>query len=127
MPDSNVAITAGSGTLVDTFQLAGGDHQQVVRPAAATAVSLNTWTVTTTGQASQVAADLGRVGLLMVNTSTGRVYLRFDSTIPTSTAHHWFLEPGDRYEVPSALVALAVSMLGTVAAGTVLSCLATAA
>ena len=127
MPDSSVAITAGSGTLIDAFQLAGGDYQQIVRPAAATAVTLNTWTVTTAGQASQIAADAGRVGLLLVSTSSGRVYLRFDATIPTATAHHWFLEPGDRYEVPSALAVLAVSMAGAAAGGTVLSTLATAA
>jgi len=33
MADSNVPITAGSGTTIDTYQLAGGDHRQYVIPA----------------------------------------------------------------------------------------------
>lgn len=124
--DSNVPITAGSGTPVDTFQLAGGDHQQVVRLASSTAVTLNSWTIATSASASQVAADVNRVSMLMVNNGTARVYLRFDSTGPTSAAFHWYLDAGDRWEVPDSLTRLAVSMLGTTASGTVLSTLATA-
>lgn len=125
--DSSVAITAGSGTPIDTFQLAGGDHQQVVRVARATAVgALNTWTVSTTASSSQIAADANRVALLIVSNASARVYLRFDSTAPTAAAHHWYLDPGDRWEVPAELCTLAVSMIGATAGGTVLSTLATA-
>jgi hypothetical protein len=125
--DSSVAVTPGTGANVDTFAVSGGDHQQVVREARATAVgTLNSWTVSTTASTSQIAADAGRVMVLMVSNASGRVYLRLDSTAPTSTAYHWYLDPGDRWEVPVQLSTLAVSMLGASAGGTVLSTLATA-
>jgi hypothetical protein len=128
MADSSVAITAGAGTSIDTFAVAGGDHQQVVREARATAVgTLNTWTVTTAGQAGQIAADAGRVAVLIESAANGRVYFRFDSTVPSAAAHHWYLDPGDRWEVPVQLSTLAISMAGAVAGGTILSTLATAA
>lgn len=126
--DSSVAITAGSGTTIDTFVPSGGDHQQVVRVAWATAVgSTNNWSISTTASTSQIAADINRVGLIITNNGAARVYLRFDSTAPTSSIFHWYLEPGDRWEVPDSLARLAVSMLGTTASGNVLSLLATAA
>lgn len=125
--DSNVPITAGSGTTIDTFALAGGDHQQVVREARATAVTTNSWTVSTTASTSQIAADVNRVMLIMSNQSTVRVYLRFDSTAPTTSTYHWYLDSGDRWEVPEHLCQLAVSMLGeAVGSGSVHSLLATA-
>jgi len=125
--DSNVPITAGSGTTIDTFALAGGDHQQVVREARATAVTTNSWTVATTASTSQIAADVNRVLVIMSNQSTVRVYLRFDSTAPTTSTYHWYLDSGDRWEVPSHLCTLAVSMLGeTTGSGSVHSLLATA-
>jgi hypothetical protein len=125
--DSNVPITAGSGTTIDTFALAGGDHQQVVREARATAVTTNSWTVSTTASTSQIAADVNRVLIIMTNQSTVRVYLRFDSTAPTSSTYHWYLDPGDRWEIPSELCTLAISMLGAAtASGSMHSLLATA-
>jgi len=125
--DSNVPITAGSGTTIDTFALAGGDHQQVVREARATAVTTNSWTVSTTASTSQIAADVNRVMVLMANQSTVRVYLRFDSTAPTASTYHWYLESGDRWEVPEHLCTLAISMLGASASsGSMHSLLATA-
>lgn len=125
---TNVPITAGAGTNIETFQLASGAHQQYVREVrASAAAAINTWTPTATGQASQIAADENRVGLLIANGSSVRVYLRFDSTIPTTTTYHWYLDAGDRWEVPPALCQLAVSMLGQAAgANTVNSLLATA-
>ncbi|MFE5369247.1 hypothetical protein [Streptomyces mirabilis] len=126
--NTNVPITAGAGTNVDTYQVASGDHQQIIREVrASAAAAINTWTPTTTGQATQIAADENRVGLLMNNASNVRVYLRFDSTIPTTTAYHWYLDAGDRWEVPLALCQLAVSMLGQAnGTGNVNSLLATA-
>lgn len=126
MADSAVPITPGSGANIDTFQITGGDHQQIVREARASAVTTNTWTVAITASAPQIAADAGRVAVVMVSTAPGRVYLRFDSTAPTATAYHWFLDTGDRYEVPPELCALPISMIGSTAAGTILSALATA-
>jgi len=126
--DSSVAITAGAGTGIDCFLLAGGDYQQVVREARATAAAtINTWTPSTTASTSQIAADVNRVALLIVNKSNVRVYLRFDATAPTAATHHWFLDAEDRWEVPVWLSTLAVSMLGASAGtGTVNSLLATA-
>lgn len=128
MADSSVAITAGSGTNIDTYAISGGDHQQIVRQAKATAVTTNTWTPSTTASTSQIAADASRVAMLMVNDSNTRVYLRFDSTAPTNATYHFYLDSNDRWEVPEQLVTLAVSMLGdTAGTGTFNSLLATAA
>ncbi len=124
--DSAVPITPGSGANIDTYQIAGGDHQQIVREARATAITTNTWTVSTTASASQIAADAGRLTVVMVSLASARVYLRFDATAPTAAAHHWYLDPGDRYEVPPELATLAISMLGQSAGGTILTTLATA-
>ncbi|WP_188188039.1 hypothetical protein [Nonomuraea sp. SYSU D8015] len=126
MADSAVPITPGSGANIDTYQIAGGDHQQIVREARATAITTNTWTVSTTASASQIAADAGRLTVVMVSLASARVYLRFDATAPTAAAHHWYLDPGDRYEVPPELATLAISMLGQSAGGTILTTLATA-
>lgn len=118
MADSSVPITAGSGTNIDTYAISGGDHQQVVREARATAAGTpNAWTPSTTASTSQVAADASRVAMLMTNASNVKVYLRFDATAPTAATHSWYLDAGDRWEVPFHLVTLAVSMLGA-AAGT---------
>ena len=130
MPDVDVAITAGAGSNIRCFQKASGDYDQYVREARATAVgTLNSWAATTAGTASQIAADPNRVGLLIVSQATGTVYLRFDSTIPVpaTPAYHWYLSPGDRWEVPLAWCQLAVSMAASVAGGTVLSALGTCA
>lgn len=127
MADSTVAVTAGVGTPVQTFANAAGNHEQYTRERRATAETDNTWTVVTTASTSQIAADVTRVGLMMTSFATARVYLRFDSTAPTSANAHWFLDPGDRWEVPSHLCQLAVSMLGATAGGTINSHLATAA
>lgn len=120
MADSNVPITAGVGTNIDTFQLGGGDHQQVVREARATSETDGSWPVTTTGSSNVIGADSSRVFMLMVSQATARVYLRFDGTPPTTTAFHWFLDPDDRWEVPEHLSSLPVSMLGGVTGGFVL-------
>src|SRR3954462_2306997 len=110
MADSAVAVTAGTGTNVDTFQITGGDHQQVIRKAKATSKTNDAWTITTTGVATRIVADISRLAMTIVNGGSGRVYLRFDSTIPTSTTADWFLEAGDRYEVPEAMVAMQISL-----------------
>lgn len=119
--DSSVAITAGSGTAVDTIALGDGSHQQVVRIAQTNAAPATptSWTVTTTGLSNVVAADITRVAMLVTSAASGRVYLRFDATIPTSTVNSWFIDPGDRWEVPVAFVTRAVSLKGDVAGGTI--------
>lgn len=119
MADSAVAITAGTGTNIDTFAVAGGDHQQIVRDAKATAESDNFWTIATTAATSVIAADASRLGVWLTHTGSGRVYLRFDSTAPTPTVFHWYLEAWERFDVPNYAVTFAISMLGQFAGGTV--------
>lgn len=121
------AVTPGSGANMKHFAETAGDRIQVVRDHKATAESDNSWTVSTTASTSQIAADSNRVGMLMVSAASARVYLRFDATAPTATAYHWYLDPGDRWEVPPHLVELAVSMLGANSGGVFLTHLATAA
>jgi hypothetical protein len=128
LPDVDVPITAGSGTNIRCFQKVSGDYDQYVRETGALAkgtLSNIPWAVTTAGSASVIPADVTRVGLLIVSAATGTVYLRFDSTIPTPLAtpplYDWYLQPGDRYEVPGAWDQLAVSMIGSAAGGYVLA------
>jgi hypothetical protein len=67
--------------------------------------------------------------MLIVSQATGTVYLRFDSVIPVpaTPAFHWYLQPGDRYEVPKELAQLPVSFVASTAGGTVLTTLFTCA
>lgn len=125
--NSSIAQTVGTGTTVPvkTFLDGDADHQQIVREARATAVTTNTWTVSTTASTDQIPADVNRVSLTIVSNASSRVYLRFDSTAPTSSSYHWYLEPGERLAVSPEDVQLPVSMLGAAAGGTVLSRLGT--
>lgn len=127
--ETNVLITAGTGTEIHSVQLASGDHQQVMQEAWASAESETFWTVSLTATTSVIAADVGRTGVLVTNRSTGRVYLRFDATAPTAATNgsHWFLEPDDRFEAPPHLRKLAWSIIGTIANGHVVFHLGTAA
>lgn len=122
MGNSSVAITAGSGTAIDTYAVAGGDHQQIIREARATTGVPTSWSPPTSGTASILAADESRVALLIVNNCNQRVFIDFDATIPTVTAFAWYLDTGDRWEVPKELVQLVISMIpnGTVSSGAVL-------
>lgn len=91
------------------------------------------WTVTTAGSngggSGLIAADVTRVGLLIVSAANGIVYINFSTVIPVpaTPAYDWLLNPGDRYEVPLAFCQLAVSMAGAVAGGTILATAGTAA
>ncbi len=123
MPIVDLPITAGVGSPVTCFQRAGGDYDQVVREARATAMSAAVaWTATTAGSASVLAADVTRVGLLIISQATGIVYVRFDTSIPSPTAgtaplYHWYLQPQDRYEVPVQFCQLAVSLVASTGGG----------
>lgn len=116
MANSSVSITPGSGANIDAHQIGSGDLQQIIRTAKADTVSSaspTTWTVTTTASQSQIAADESRVAMLIYNASSVRVYLRFDNTAPLAagTNAHWYLDAGDRYEVPDGICQLAVSIV----------------
>lgn len=131
MANSSVPITPGSGANIDSHQIGSGDQQQIIRTAKADTVSSaanTTWTVSTTAAQSQIAADENRVGMLIYNGSTVRVYFRYDNTAPTTSGSnaHWYLDAGDRYEVPDALCQLPVSIIASVSGtGTVNFTLAT--
>lgn len=130
MPDATIPITAGAGTLVRVFQRGANDYDQYFREARGTAKgSLPNipWAVTTTGLASVIAADVTRVGLILTSLANGMVWIRFDTTIPTSTIYDWYLNPGDRWEVPVQFTQLAISMAGLSAGGTILGASATCA
>src|SRR4051812_9213346 len=112
MANSSVSVTPGSGVTIDSHQIASGDQQQIIRQATADAVSAAAgWTVSTTASTSQIAADESRVAMLIYNASTVRVYIRFDNTAPLAagTNAHWYLDSGDRYEVPYGVCQLAIS------------------
>jgi hypothetical protein len=116
MANSSVSVTPGSGVLIDSHQIASGDQQQIIRQVTADAVSSaspTTWTVSTTASTSQIAADENRVAEMIYNASTVRVYLRFDNTAPlaSGTNAHWYLDAGDRYEVPYGICQLAISIV----------------
>lgn len=124
---SSIAVAPAGSTLVKAFQEAGGTYTQAAREVRASAIgSLDSWTITTAGQASQIAADVNRTAMLMVNTGSGIVYINFTSTIPTAVLYSWYLDPADRWEVPDQLVQLPVSYKGAAAGGAMLTTLATA-
>jgi hypothetical protein len=125
--DSNVPITAGSGTNIDTYQISGGDHQQIVRDARATAVTASYWTVTAEGQVNVIPVDASRIGLIIASAAFARVYLKFSQWIPSSADFDWYLDPGDRWELPIWLSTQTISMVGASAGGQVFWNLATAA
>jgi hypothetical protein len=122
VPDVDIPISAGTGTLVRAFQKVSGNYDQYVREARATArgtLPNLPWTVTTAGLSAVVPADATRVGLILASGASGIVYLRFDATIPTSTTYDWLLNPNERWELPVSLCQLAVSMAGASAGGAV--------
>jgi hypothetical protein len=131
MADSAVNITPGSGVTIDTYQITGGDHQQVVREAPATAVAGPTsWSLATSAATSQITADTSRRAVVLTNaSSTGTVYLRYDGTAPTTAAGGWHdkIPPGYRLVVEKELVTLAESFIADVASGYLEIALATAA
>jgi hypothetical protein len=129
VPEAGVDISEGTGTPIHVFELANGRNQQYLRKARATAESESFWAASTTASTSQVAADASRLSVLVTNNSTGSVYFRFDATAPTSASngHHWYLAPGDRWEVPEALTTLAISVIASTASGHVVFHLGTAA
>lgn len=100
-----------------------------IREVRASAESDNFWTASLTATTSVIAADATRVGVLIVNNTTGRVFFRFDTTAPTSAknGHHWFLEPDERWEVPEHLSSVVMSVIGSQASGFVVFHLATLA
>jgi len=130
VPDTDIAITAGSGTLIRAFGKVSGDNDQYVREARGTArgtLSNLPWTVTTAGLSNVIPADVTRVGLVLVNASGTVLWVRFDATIPTAATYDWLLNPSERWEVPLQFGQLAQSWAGQSAGGLVLGAAATCA
>lgn len=100
-----------------------------IREVRANTETDNFWTASQTAATSVIAADATRVGVLVVNNTTGRVYFRFDTTAPTSASngHHWFLESKERWEVPEHLTSVVWSVVAEIASGHVVFHLATVA
>ncbi len=125
--DTTLAVTPGSGTTLKVYAQTSGGSIQYVRELDATGVTHGSWTLSATATTSAIAADVTRVGVTMVNNGTLVVYLRFDATAPTTSVNHWYLSPGDRYEVPDALTTAAISLISTGTGGALTYVLATAA
>jgi hypothetical protein len=130
MPDVDIAITAGSGTNVHCFQRGAGDFDQYVREAPASGVAAPShWTISLTASTSVLAADITRRMVILWNTSaTATVYLRYDTTAPTTATDGWHdkIPPGARLSFEKELTTLAVSMIGDIANGVIEICTATA-
>jgi hypothetical protein len=125
--DTTLAVTPGSGTTLKVYAQTSGGSIQYVRTLDGTAVTNGSWTLSATATTSAIAADVTRVGITMVNNGTLPVYMRFDATAPTTVVNHWFLQAGDRYEVPEAFHTFAISLISTGAGGSLTYALATAA
>lgn len=111
MANASVPITPGAGAAIDAHQIASGDYQQIIRTAKVDTDNNNNWAVNTTAQAV-ISADENRVGVLVCNLSTVRVYLAFNgaATVTSSNAD-WYLDAGDRWEIPDPWVQSAISCI----------------
>lgn len=99
-----------------------------IREVRASAETETFWPASQTATTSVIAADVTRVGVLIVNNTTGKVYFRFDATAPTAATngHHFYLEASERWEVPEKWSCLAMSVIGSSAIGHVVFHLPTA-
>lgn len=130
MADGTAAVNAGSGLNVDVFNRASTATVQYVKIAQASAApsTPTTWTTSLSANTTFVAADDSRTGVLLVNNSNARVYIRYDTTAPTATLHSWRLDSMDRYEVPPEWASRAISVIAdTAGVGNVLATLGTRA
>jgi hypothetical protein len=123
--NGSLAVTPGSGTTLITYDPASGGRYQYIREIDATGQTHGSWTLSATATTSAIAADVQRVGIMMVNNGSLVVYMRFDSTAPTTTVNHWYLNPGDRFEVPHQWCSLAISFISTGTGGSLTYSLAT--
>jgi hypothetical protein len=128
--DTAVTMTPGSGESIHVIKQADGKDDQVVREAAATAVGTTShWTLSLSA-ANPISADISRRAAILTNTSqTGNVYVRYDTTSPTTASDNWHdkIPPNGRLVVEKELVTLAMSFVADVASGYLEYVLATAA
>jgi hypothetical protein len=115
-------VSTVSATLKTFAHTAGSVHTQFVRSAnvGVTPANPTSWTVTTAGSASVVAADVNRVVLFITSYSNSRVYVRFDvtsPTIPTAAVNSTFIDPDERMVIGADWACCAVSLAGVSANG----------
>lgn len=139
MPDADVAITAGSGTKIDTRTVGAGtdEHRQVVVIGDPTTAA-NVGTVNAAGAQLQVdqgpatatlanvagsatsvtlqASNTARLGWLVYNDSTASLYVKFGTTA-SATSFTVFLGPGAYYELPRPCYTGRIDGIWTAAAG----------
>lgn len=128
MADTSVNVASGTGIAIDVFQRASGSVEtQYVRRAQVTSVTQGSWTCSTTGTTSQIAASSDRVAAVFVNNGGATIYMRFDTTAPTLTTFQWRIDPFERYEVPADWAACAMNFIADSAQGTLLYALGTRA
>jgi hypothetical protein len=125
--DTTLAVTPGSGTTLKVYAQTSGGSIQYVRTLDGTAVTHGSWTLSAAATTSAIAADVTRVGLVMMNNGTLNVYLRYDATAPTITVNHCIIAPGGYYEVPEAFHTAAVSFISTGTGGALTYAASTAA
>jgi hypothetical protein len=125
--NSTIAVTPGSGATLQTYDTGGGAKIQYVRELSVDTVTHGSWTLSATASTSHIAADVQRVAISMVNNGSARVYLRYDSTAPTATVNHWYLDPGDRYEVLELFSRCAISFVADASGGSLTYALGTVA
>jgi hypothetical protein len=125
--DTTLAVTPGSGTTLKVYAQTSGGSIQYVRTLDGTGLTHGSWTLSATATTSAIAADVTRVGLVMINNGTLNVYLRYDSTAPTTVVNHCIIPPGGYLEVPEAFHTFAVSFISTGTGGALTYAAATAA
>lgn len=109
MANASISLTPGAGVAIDAHQLGNGDFQQIIRTVKADTDNNNNWAVSTT-PAAVIAADENRVGVLVCNLSSVRVYLAFNNAATVTSANaDWYLDSGDRWEIPDPWVQMAIS------------------
>lgn len=118
MANSSVPVTPGAGVSIDSHQIASGDQQQIIRHVTSDTINATgtPWTVSTTA-ATPIPANENRAAMLIYNASSTRVYVRFDTTTPTADGlnAHWFLDTGERWEVPWGLCQMTISIVAATA------------
>lgn len=121
MPESTILVPSTGTTSLKTSSVDSGTaHVQYVKELPADTVAApGTWTAAVTAS-TIIAADADRVGAMITNTATVRVFLRLGGTAATTASggYHTYLEPGERWELPEWACRLAVSAIALTTGGT---------
>lgn len=117
------SVTTGVTAAIRSWiKTSGSLAVQVFRRHRATSVAITSWTATTTGTASVLAAATSgdRTFIWVSNESGVEVWIRFDTTIPiSSAARTTYLAAGERWPVPEEFIDLPMSLAAAANGGTV--------